>query len=309
MDLNEPVELKSVEGTFVKVEEKRFSMVPYEGQVIDWMGERIVLDIPTISLRKEVVPAFVDHDSSRIAGEIDTISTENNRVSLSGEFLETEHASELQAKKKLEYECSMSFYPSKGKITEVDSDETIEANGRTYEGPLLFIENAQIHESSFTYYGAVTGASAEFSKGSKEVIMSGQGKGDVSTPQKSAQDVLTEMVQLSGDKAFATDCFLQGMSVETFKDRLNVSLSEKNKELGEQVKTLTEEVVSLKKERDELKKQNDDAIHAGTSDVKELDFVQLSQQYAKEKGVSLSEAMSVVSFEQPEVYAKFTGRS
>lgn len=308
MDLNKAVQLK--ESGAVSLEEKRFTMIPYEGQVIEWMGERIVIDIPTATLRKEVVPAFVDHDSSRLAGEIDQINTTGDKIALSGEFVETDHAAELQAKKKLEYECSMSFYPNKATVTEVDEGISLEANGRTYEGPLLYLTNTQIHESSFTYYGAVNGASAEFSKESdEEESMSGQGKGDVPTPQKSAQDVLSEMVQLSGDKSFATDCFLKGMEMDEFRTRHSVALSEKNKELSEQNVSLAEEVVNLKKEIDSLKAENDDNVHAGQSDVAELDFVQLSQEYAKENSVSLSEAMSVVSVEKPAVYAKFTGRS
>jgi hypothetical protein len=286
-------------------------MVPYDGQVIEWMGERIVLDIKSMSLRKDVIPAFVDHDPSRIAGEIDKISVENNKVTLSGEFLETSHAVELQAKKKLQYECSMSFYPNKSStVQEVSDDETLEANGRTYEGPLVFLSGAQIHESSFTYYGAVDGARAEFSQSNKEDSMSGQEKGGEPTPQISAQDVLSKMVELSGDKAFATDCFLKGVGIEEFKDRLNVSLSEKNKELSETNVELSKEIVELKKEIDNLKKASDDSIHAGADGgAPDLDFVQLSQKYAKDHGVSLSQAMSIVSVEHADVYAKFTRRS
>jgi len=311
LDLNQQIQLKSIEGTKVVVEEKRFTMIPYEGQVIEWMGDRIVLDIKTIKLRKDVIPAFIDHDPSRLAGEIDMISTEDNRVSLAGSFLLTKHAEELQAKKKLEYECSMSFYPSKGKVQEIDSGEVLEANGRKYDGPLYFIEDGEVHESSFTYYGAVNGACAEFSKESnQEVSMSGQGKGGEQTPQQpSAQEVLSKMVELSGDKAFATDCFLKGVGIEEFKDRLHVSLSEKNKDLSETIVELKKENDALKAEIVELKNGNDDGIHAGKGDLKTMDYIELSKKYAKDHGVSLSKAMSVVSAENPDLYAKFTGRS
>jgi hypothetical protein len=204
----------------------------------------------------------------------------------------------------------MSFFPGKADAEEFTAGERFEANGLTYNGPAIYLKNVQIHECSFTYYGAVTGASANFSKGSNmEDEMSGQGKGEP-TPQVSAQEVLSKMVELSGDNALSLDCFLKGMDIETFKDRLNVALSEKNKALSEANVELTKEIEGLKAQIVSLKKENDDAVHAGAGDsAGQNDFIKLSQAYAKEHKVSLSTAMSTISVERPEVYAKFTGRS
>jgi hypothetical protein len=308
MDLNQPIRLNATEDSTVEVTEKRFSMVPYAGQVIEWMGERLVLDIASVTLRKGVIPAFVDHDQARLAGEIDSFSTENNKVTLGGAFLETNHAEDLLKKKKMEYECSMSFFPGKAEVEEFGAGERFEANGQTYNGPIVFLKGVQIHECSFTYYGAVNGASAEFSKGSNmEDVMSGQGKGEP-MPQISAQEVLSKMVELSGDKTLSLDCFLKGMDIETFKDRLNVALSEKNKSLSETNVELSKQVVELQKQIEDLKKAGDDKLHAGAG-AGQPDFINLSQAYAKENKVSLSIAMSAISKSHPDVYAKFTGRS
>jgi len=311
VDLTKPIELRQAQGTGnVTVNEGRFSMTPYEGQVIEWMGDRLVVDIDSVKLRKDVVPAFVDHDPARMAGEIDNISVEGGKITLSGEFIDTPHAGEIQAKKKLEYESSMKFDPSVAMVKFYDYDETFEANGREYEGPAYFMKDVALIESSFTHYGAVNGASAEFSKESKEVSMSGQGKGGES-PQKSAQDVLAQMVELSGDKSFATDCFLKGMDMDEFKSRHAVALSAKNQELETANAELATEIVELKKEIVELKKENDDNLNAGgdATPHAEKDFITLSKDYAKEHSVSISDAMAVISSEKPELYAKLHRRS
>lgn len=300
------IELKKVDGE-KPIEEREFSMTAYDKQTFDYWFGKLVFDTTGFSMSKSVIPALFDHDHSKLVGEISSLSTEDGKLRFSGNFLDTPDARTILSAKKLTFECSICFFMEESRYEDIPEGDSIELHGETIEGPVRVIRATKVKEVSFTHYGAVPGTSTDFSATSiKEENMPGKREGgDAPTPANSERELLGRMIQLSGDKAFAAECFSEGMNEGVFMDKL---IAKFKKDLGDS----QAEVVELTKERDkakqkvvELQQEIDNSVHAGSNGGDTKGFMALSEEYATNHRVSLSTAMAEISRLHPDVHEKF----
>lgn len=289
-------------------EDGKFKLVPYSGQhFAHWYWGKLAFDVSGIEMRKSVIPAFVDHDHSRIAGEIDGMEKKGAIIELSGDFLDNEEAEKLQKTKKLEWECSLAFDLSSAIIEEVFENATAEVNGEKFEGPGYIVRKAELYETSFTFWGAVPGTATQFDNNGKTVsttILEVKRMADESVSveqvradgKAQATALFAKMNELCDDAKFVAECFSKDMGIEEFQSEL----------LGK----FKAEVAQLKEEIETLKKAKADApaveFHNGEDEPEEeLSFVEKAQAFARENGVSLRSAFSQIAKSDRDLYEEF----
>lgn len=285
------------------VKEKAFTLTPYSGQQFaHWYWGKMAFEMSGMTLRKPVIPALVDHDSGEIAGQIDSLKNDGGKIELSGSFLETDCASEVIATQKIGWECSLAFDMASAVIEEVGANAKTTVNGQEFSGPGVIVRKCQLHECSFTYFGAVPGAAASFSQQMVPVSVFFQeaAMADPIEVSKAADAARAETLanfkrftQLCPENpAFVAEQFAKGASVEAFLVELSARRAAKIAEL----------------QKPPVGAQP--ASFSGTGDAPatpatpEKGFIELSRDLAKAESLTLRDAMSKLARTQPELYAK-----
>ena len=309
-------------------EEATFTMIPFDGQVFShWWFGKMTFDVKGIEMRKDVIPAFLNHDPDKFVGEIDKMTKKKNKVELSGAFVDTEAAKQVQSIKKLEMESSLAFDLDTAIIEDVGADASVKVNGETFEGPGAVIRKAVLHETSFTHFGAVPGAEAIFKKGDEEVEvsyfnndkpeeipMSDQNKPSEADLSKSRDEGQTEsknlfssMSTLCSDTAFVAECYSEGLTLEQFQKKVLTKVQDENTQLKTQLEEITElkaKIVELEAKVADPSTGTEPVVHGeGTTDVPvKLNFMEEAAKISAEKNISKTAAMSQISKEKPELY-------
>lgn len=288
----------------------RFTLTPFAGQVFDhWFWGKMTFDASGLSMRKSVIPAFKDHDPTKLVGEIDALEVKDGKVVLSGEFAKTASAEEIRSVKKLEWECSLAFDLGSAVIEEIGPEMMAKVNGAELAGPATVVRKAVLYETSFTFFGAVPGTATAFTETDatkcvsvpifyqKEVPMSNLDK--VQEDAKAAAlGLFQKMSAMSEDKAFVAECFGKGMDIAQFQEAL--------------LKKQSEQVAQLKADLEAAKKApvsgaapaTFSAPAAAPSHARELTFIEVAHKLASDAKISVSAAFSRVARENPELYKK-----
>jgi hypothetical protein len=282
------------------VDGDRFTLVPFAGQQFaHWYWGQMTFDIEGMSLRKNVIPAFKDHDPSQLVGEIDDVKV-GKSFEVSGTFLDTEAAKQIRATQKLEWECSLAFDLGSATIEEVQSNQKAEVNGQSFSGPGFIVRKAALCEVSFTFFGQVPGTKTKFANDEvlkvsvqqQEVIMS-----DEATKvdgRAEALGLFAKMNEMSEDKAFVAECFAKGMTIEAFQSALI-------KQQTEKIAKLSADLAAKSKQAEGVPALTFSAEQAKVEE-KEMSFVELAHKVAKDEKVSLREAYSKVAHDNPALY-------
>lgn len=290
------------------LQEDTFSLTPYKvGQVVEhYYWGKFVFEVESMYMRKDIIPALVDHDTLRGAGKINKFNKED--VSFSGDFIENEHSKYVKDMKEVGVECSLRFDASKADIVEVYEGQEIEVDGFTHEGPLFVFKDAPIMEVSFTMFGHVDETQTNFSHSvNQEIIMAETAPNQAELEQSAAKTVkenLKRMNELCADKDFVMTCFSEGLSIEEFSSKLLEKQSE-------EIASLKVATSDLENKVSELENGNPEGVSfSGYSDGSKGDeapteFRALAKHIAKEEGLSLRAAYSKVAKEKPELYEKF----
>ena len=289
-----------------------FSLTPFSGQVFKhWYWGKMTFDMEGIQMRKKVIPAFKDHDSAQLVGEINSMCS-GDKVILSGRFADTDAAKTIQSVKELEWECSLAFDGQSAVIEEVGEGAEVNVNGTKFMGPGTVIRNAPLYECSFTHFGAVPGTETSFSEVGPEQVVSVRSinssfKEDFMSDDliKQAQEDasretlsrFSKMSEMSDDKAFVAEAFEQGLSIEEFQTSLIAKQADQIAELKAKVEDLLANA-EAQVDGEEF------SAEADPTPAEDLDFVQTAHKFAKDEGLSIGEAYSRVARANPELYSK-----
>lgn len=300
------LKVSAVDPSLVK--EDTFSLTPYKlGQVVPhpYWG-KFVFEVDSMKMRKDTIPALVDHDTLRGAGKINKFNKED--VSFSGDFVENEHSKYVKDMKDVGVECSLRFDQYQTEIVEVLEGEAVEVDGFTHEGPLYVFKDASIMEVSFTMFGHIDKTQTIFSHSvTEEIPMAENAPSQAELEQsatKNVKDKLDRMNQLCADKEFVMSCFTEGLSIEDFSSKL--------------LEKQAEEIASLKTAKSELETKVSDLENAapegvqfsGDSDDSKKDevpteFRALAKHIAEKENISLRSAYSKAAVINPESYTQF----
>lgn len=285
------------------VKEKQFTLTPYSGQQFaHWYWGKMAFEMSGMSLRKPVIPALVDHDSSEIAGQIDSLKSDGGKIKLSGSFLETDCASEVIATQQIGWECSLAFDMKSAVIEEVGANAKTTVNGKEFAGPGVIVRKCQLHECSFTYFGAVPGAAASFSQQMVPVSVFFQEAAmpDQTELSKAAEAARAETLAnfkrftelCPEDPVFVSAQFAKGSSVEAFLVELSARRAAKIADLQKPPVGSTPANFSATGDS------------PATPPAPEKGFIELAREIAKTESLTLREAMSKLARTQPDLYAK-----
>jgi hypothetical protein len=154
-----PCTIQAADGAGVR----RFSLEAYTGEPMSiWpWDDPVVIDLASIDLTSQRIPALYDHrsDSDYIVGQVESIAVQNGKLVASGIFTPTDDPSDRNYSKKVldradaGYQWQVSVGGNPGKVERVQAGQTIDVNGRTYQGPVLIAKNLQLREISFVVLG------------------------------------------------------------------------------------------------------------------------------------------------------------
>jgi hypothetical protein len=145
----------------------RFSMVAYTGvpMRLEGFSAPVVIDLDSVQVPRQAVPALRNHDPNRMAGHTTAIEVSPQRVKAAGVLSGLpEHTDEVRhtAKQGFPWQASLgaSVEQPGGKMEFVARGESCKVNGRNWDGPLYVARGATIREISLVPMGADGNTSA-----------------------------------------------------------------------------------------------------------------------------------------------------
>lgn len=252
--------------------------VAYTGAVISEHGfvKNLVVDLKSLSVKKEITPIFRDHSPSQVAGR-STVSVNQDNVTFEGVISsKTQHGQEILALSDdgFEWEISMGIYG--GQMIEVE-DETI--NGHEIRNGVV-LKNGVIREISIVALGADSDTSAEFFS-----IKQGE--------HKMSKYSFTQEQWAK----FACGC---GGTAETTPDEMEKKFADekaKAEELQKQIDALKAEVAAKQAELDKIKEQEElSAREAQITAALSAKNIEMSQEKIKEAAKSNQTTELMISF-------------
>ncbi|MFH0825282.1 MAG: hypothetical protein V2B18_21230 [Pseudomonadota bacterium] len=149
--LRAPIELKGEPGS----KNRQFRIEAYTGKAVtSWWGN-FVIDIAGIQT-KEKVPILREHMRDRIVGWSEKTEKSPKAISLAGIFSNaTPDGKEVLAlaDEGFPWQASMGIKPLQIKLLK-NADETIEVNGRKFNGPMEIWTKSMLGETSMVAWGA-----------------------------------------------------------------------------------------------------------------------------------------------------------
>lgn len=136
-----------------------FSSVAYSGGLMQLPGKfrhPVVVDLATITISAKATPVFREHDPNRVVGQANVVN-DGRQLTVQGTVINVnEHAREVLegAQNGFQWQQSIGAALNAAKITLIKAGETLRANGKTFTGPVYFVQAAQLKEVSFVALGA-----------------------------------------------------------------------------------------------------------------------------------------------------------
>lgn len=136
-----------------------FSSVAYSGGLMQLPGKfrhPVVVDLATLVISAKATPVFREHDPNRVIGQA-TVTNDGRQITIQGSVINVnDHAREVleAAQNGFQWQQSIGAALQNARITLVKKGDTLRANGRTFEGPVYFVQAAQLKEVSFVALGA-----------------------------------------------------------------------------------------------------------------------------------------------------------
>lgn len=139
-----------------------FEIVAYTGEAMTLPGVKhpVVIDLGSVSTPSKPRPVLRDHETSRIAGHTSGFSFSENSVLVSARLsADNEESSEIlrSARNGFPWQASLGF---DGRLVLTKSGDSVEVNGRTFNGPVYVCYDTEIAEVSFVALGADDNTSA-----------------------------------------------------------------------------------------------------------------------------------------------------
>jgi hypothetical protein len=292
-----------------------FSMVAYKaGQVIEhWYWEKLAFELSSMSMRKEKIPALVDHETDHVCGVI-TAFSKNGQAEFKGHFVDNENADYVKSLRELGQECSLRFDADKAIVEQVPAGMSIVVDGFTIKGPVAVIKQCEIMEVSFTVFGAVPDTKTSFSTSQlqeKKMAETPTTPADVrASVEKELKAKFSKFTEISGDKNFALECFSQDMSIEAFSEKLIGKLKTEVSAFQIKVSELEGQLAQAQSEIAEFKKAPVAATFTATENCADApkNYMEAVSQF-KAKGKNIEESLQLAAKAFPQLYLAHSGRS
>ncbi len=136
---------------------RRFTMTAYTGGklLLGNFPYPVVVDLSGLKVPAKSRPILRDHDSSRIVGHTESIEINGSSIRLAGVISgSNDHAREVTAAGDNGFPWQSSIGASAQRVAFVDRGESVEVNGRKFNGPLYVARQATLREVSFVALGA-----------------------------------------------------------------------------------------------------------------------------------------------------------
>lgn len=140
----------------------------------------VVVELTGITQRRAKTPLLMSHDVNRIVGHSDSMIVRDGKLIVTGvASAENEFSRQVVASSQsgFPWQSSVGLRPT-SKPTFVPAGKSIEANGRTHEGPLYFVSKSELRETSFVPIGADRDATASIAANDQESDMDLNATGD-----------------------------------------------------------------------------------------------------------------------------------
>lgn len=136
---------------------KSFSMLAYNGGKLRVSGfyYPIVVDLSGVRVSAKSRPILRDHDPSQIVGHTTKVDINAGSIRVSGEIsAANEYAREVQESSLNGFPWQASIGANPSKVSFIDKNETVEANGKKFTGPVYVARQSVLREISFVALGA-----------------------------------------------------------------------------------------------------------------------------------------------------------
>lgn len=159
-------------------------MLAYTGDLLDLpdFDLPVVVDLATLQVKKQKLPLLRDHDFARIVGHTTSIAISATEIRLKGVISGAgPDAIEVRESGRNEFpwEASIGASNTWAGMEEIATGETVQVNGRSFEGPLYVSRGALLFETSFVALGADEGGAQARVTGS---ALKAQGKDSAMEP-------------------------------------------------------------------------------------------------------------------------------
>jgi len=140
--------------------------VCYTGRAMRPMGfsEMVVVDLDTLTIPNDSVPIFYSHDPTTIIGHTKSVVVSRRRqpdILLAGVISGVnDRAKEIRKLAANGFPWQLSIGADPGSLTRIPDGDTVEVNGRTFDGPILVASDCSIYEVSIVPLGADAHTSA-----------------------------------------------------------------------------------------------------------------------------------------------------
>ena len=142
---------------------RRFTMTAYTGGAMMLAGwpHPVVVDLPGLAVGKKSRPILMDHDTGRIVGHTDSVSTEGVLTVAGVVSGVGSAAQEVVGASDNGFPWQASLGAAVKKVVFVPEGKTASANGREFAGPVYIVRASRLGEVSFVALGADDATSAK----------------------------------------------------------------------------------------------------------------------------------------------------
>lgn len=305
----------------------------YDGGVhAHWYWGNIAFDLATMRLAKGKVPILLNHDIDQRVGFSTGKSFEGKFV-LEGRFLKRSPEAQ-RVREDIEdgfpFESSMSFDVTSSKTTRIADGETAQVNGKTVKGPGTAVYNAVIREGSITPFGALKNTKTQvfdenIDLDTKGKVMGNQEmtldtfraehtdlwekvrKDGIAEGEKKERDLFAAISEACPDAGLAVECFKEGRTADQAKDAFKDAEIERLKgELADKNKAAPPDPDA--KAKNEFNASDKSDAHDPPDDDKK-DFMKEAKKLKKAEGIKMSEAITKLRKDEPELFAAFQAKT
>jgi len=183
---------------------KPIEIVGYTGEAMPGWFEPIVIDLEGIEF-SDRIPILLEHKRENLVGMVRETKVADT-LTLRGEIFDTPAGQTVVNGKDVEYQASVGIIPDV--ITQYSDEQSVEVNGRTFEGPVTVIEECRLEEISCVLWGRDSSTSVKCSLPQPRRTPVEEEVKEVAVPPPTpSQASLEELQKEFTDPAFILECF------------------------------------------------------------------------------------------------------
>jgi hypothetical protein len=254
---------------------RKFSGVAYGGGVItdhSWW-DRVIFDLSTTKAENKM-PVLLEHDSREIVGYTEQVQVSTNIV-VSGVISGQETGQKVAAMADEGFPWQMSVRLKPDTISDIGKGDSVEVNGKKYQGPITVLRDSIIREVSFCALGADRNTVANiFSLKEKSMA--------IDEPTKTVSNTVDRDLAL---QALTDEKNQFKAQVDEMKNTQTKLLSE-NADLKSQLqstqfenKSLTDSLSMARKDAEEFRAKYDELTRSARLTVLESDYQRLGLEF------------------------------